>query len=156
MGLRGPAPQPTKLKMIRGNPGRRPLNDQEPQPDPTPPTCPNWIDDIAKAKWAELSPELTRLGLLTSIDGDALAAYCQAFAEFQLATETLQTESRFFSTDKGYLAPHPAVSQQRSAWETMKSFAAMFGLNPSSRSRLKVMPRKNDKDPFDGFLDGDR
>src|SRR5262249_16872713 len=110
MGLRGPTPEPSALKRLKGNPGRRPLNEAEPQPNRTPPTCPNWLDDIAKAKWAQIAPELIQLGLLTSVDGDSFAAYCQAFAEFQIATETLKKEGRHFSTDKGYMAPHPAVA----------------------------------------------
>jgi len=85
-----------------------------------------------------LVPELERIGLLTVIDGDALAAYCQAWCEFMIATETLAKEGRHFTTESGYLAPHPAVAQQRSAWQAIKAFAALFGLDPASRARLEV------------------
>jgi P27 family predicted phage terminase small subunit len=138
--------------MLRGNPGKRPLNAAEPQPDPTPPACPEWLDDIAKERWHDLAPELTRLGLLTSVDGDALAAYCQAYAELKIATETLRTEDRFFTTDKGYMVPHPAVAMQRTALEAVKKFSALFGLDPSSRSRLATPGEKPAADPFDKFL----
>jgi P27 family predicted phage terminase small subunit len=152
MGRRGPPPTPTKLKMLRGNPGKRPLNAAEPEPDPTPPACPEWLDDIARAKWEALAPELTRLGLLTSVDGDAFAAYCQAFAELQIATEALKSEDRYFTTDKGYMMPHPAVAMQRSALENLKKYSALFGLDPSSRSRLATPGDKPKADPFDKFL----
>lgn len=154
MGKRGPAPKPTRLKVLQGNPGRRPLNGQEPQPKATPPRCPPWLDDAAKAKWKALVPELSRLGILTIVDGDALAAYCQAWAEFKTATETLRLTGRTFETATGNLLPHPAVAQQRSAWTAIKAFAALFGLDPSSRSRLHVPDPKPEADPFEDFLSG--
>ncbi len=32
MGQRGPAPKPTALRILEGNPGKRPLNASEPRP----------------------------------------------------------------------------------------------------------------------------
>ena len=141
--MRGRKPKPTKLKLLTGNPGKRPLNVREPKPAAGIPPCPAWLDVEAKARWAILAPELATLGLLTMIDGDALAAYCQAWAEFRIATEVLQKEGRvFFWKKSGYRAPHPAVAQQRSAWQAIKAFAALFGLEPSSRSRLDPKPKE--------------
>lgn len=149
----GPAPKPTALKMLQGNPGKRSLNpDAEPQPDASMPECPDWLDDSAKEKWAELAPELHRLGLLTCVDGDNLAAYCQAFAEFKHSTVTLREEGREMCSDKGNVSQHPAVLQQRSAWAAMQKFSAMFGLDPSARTRLPARGRGASEDPFDSFL----
>jgi hypothetical protein len=49
MGLRGPAPEPTALKLLRGNPGKRPLNTLEPKP-PTGkrPHCLAHLDEVAR------------------------------------------------------------------------------------------------------------
>ncbi len=153
MGSRGPAPQSAKTKLLNGNPGKRAVTQNVPQPDTRPPECPEWLDDIAKEHWAKMSPELVRMGLLTSVDGDAFAAYCQAYAEFRIATETLRDEMRVCSTNTGYLTPHPCVAMQRSAWNTMKQFSAMFGLDPASRSRLNVAKPGEEKDPFDELLE---
>lgn len=150
--MRGRKPKPTRLKVLNGNPGQRPLNKAEPMPKRGRPVCPSWLDKAAKAKWRKLVPELDRLGLLTLVDGDALAAYCQAWAEFQWATQTLRKEGRVFATATGYLAPHPAVAQQRSAWAAIKAFAALFGLDPSSRSRLQVPGGNTEVDEFAEFI----
>jgi P27 family predicted phage terminase small subunit len=139
MGRRGPAPTPTERLKLAGS-WRANHRTGEPKPTVGRPRCPAWLDKAAKAKWRALVPELERLGLLTVIDGDALAAYCQAWAELEIATRTLQAEGRTFGTESGYLAPHPAVAQQRSAWNAVKSFAALFGLDPSSRSRISAPP----------------
>jgi P27 family predicted phage terminase small subunit len=154
MAKRGVAPQPTQLKLLRGNPGRRPLNAAEPKPRRTRPKMPDWLDDEAKSKWRALAPELFGLGLLTIVDGDALAAYCQACAEFKIATETLRTEGRTFRTDNGYIVPHPAAVQQARATKTIKEFSAHFGLDPSGRSKLTPPPADEAEDEFEQFLAG--
>ena len=69
MGLRGPAPQPTALKVLRGNPGKRPLNKREPEP-PTdnPPHCPDHLDDVAKVEWNRLVAIVTQMWILSEAD----------------------------------------------------------------------------------------
>jgi P27 family predicted phage terminase small subunit len=151
MGKRGPAPKPTALKILQGNPGKRPLNAREPLPQRGRPRCPTWLDREAKAKWKALVPELDRLGLLTVVDGDVLAAYCQAYAEFRQATETLRGEGRYISVGT-QMQSHPAVAQQRSAWQHIKAFSALLGLDPSSRSKLAVPGEGGEVDEFESFL----
>lgn len=151
--MRGPRPMPTALKIQNGNPGKRPLNANEPRPRLATPKCPAWLDAEAKRKWRQLARELSALGLLTAIDGDTLAAYCQAWAEFKLATETLAKEGRTFRTVSGYLAPHPAVAQQRSAWQAVRAFAALFGLDPADRSRINAPALSHPQDDLNQLLD---
>lgn len=145
-------PKPTRLKILEGNKGKRRLNDREPMPKRGRPVCPSWLDVAAKAKWRALVPELDRLGLLTIVDGDTLAAYCQSFAEFQAATKILKKEGRVFKTATGYMAPHPAISMQRSALQHIRAFAALFGLDPADRGRMSTPVKSDETDPFEEFL----
>ena len=78
MGARGPAPKPTALKVLDGNPRHRPINRSEPRPRPVAPKCPSWLDAEAKREWRRIAPALERIGLLTEIDGTALAG-CPVF-----------------------------------------------------------------------------
>ena len=89
---------------------------------------------------------------MTVVDGDALACYFQAWAEFEHATRMLHLEGRVIRTGSGYPVPHPAIALQRSAWKAVKDFAALFGLDPSSRSRLSVPSQTTEEDPFEEFL----
>jgi P27 family predicted phage terminase small subunit len=110
------------------------------------------LDERARVEWWRVSPELIRLGLLTVLDRACLASYCQAVAELDIATKTLKKEGREFKTEAGYKAPHPAVAQQRSAWNAVKAFAAEFGLSPAGRAGLHApLP---DADSLDEFLEG--
>ncbi len=91
MGKRGMAPEPTHLKIIKGNPGRRPLNENEPQPAPvfTLPSPPSWMDTYAKAEWKRMGAILVRIGVLTAADLTAFSAYCSAYARWRRCEEKL-------------------------------------------------------------------
>ena len=58
----GPPPTPTNLKLLRGNPGKRKLNANEPDPEPAIPPCPSHLDKVAKKEWRRISKELLALG----------------------------------------------------------------------------------------------
>ena len=43
MATRGRKPKPTAIKELEGNPGKRPLNANEPKPERKAPRCPGWL-----------------------------------------------------------------------------------------------------------------
>ena len=138
----GPPPKPTKLKLLAGNPGHRPLNLSEPQPTGIP-TCPRHLDKDAKAEWKRISAELIKLGLLTSVDRAALAGYCQSYsrwvaAELQIAQFGLVVKAG----KSGYPIPSPFVGIANVASEAMRKFCIEFGLTPSSRSKVQGAPQQ--------------
>ena len=55
MGLRGPAPKPTAIKRLEGNPGKRKLNEAEPTLTVGVPECPDYLDEVAKREWGRLN-----------------------------------------------------------------------------------------------------
>jgi P27 family predicted phage terminase small subunit len=150
--MRGRKPKPTRLRVIGGNAGKRPLNEAEPKPTVGEPECPDWLDAEAKEKWAEVAPELVKLGILTTLDGAALACFCQCWSEFRQATRCLQREGRVIKSKSGHSQPHPMVSQQRAARKSLREFAALFGMEPSGRVRLQVFPPAGEEDPAEDFF----
>lgn len=99
--MRGPGrkSKPTALKLVTGNPGKRPLNANEPIPTqaPAPPTPPRHLTKEARAEWARVCRELWLLGLLSSLDTSLLAAYCDSFAtwvEARRAIEAVRKEEQ--------------------------------------------------------------
>lgn len=152
--MRGRKPTPTKLKILRGNPGERPLNDKEPQPAAGTPDRPTWLKGAARKIWDALLPGLVELGVVTQIDGHTFAAFCQACAELDYATAILEKEGRIITSKRGGKRSHPAVEQQRSAMKAVKDFSALFGIDPSSRTRIKLPGSGNTVDPFEAFLSG--
>lgn len=150
-----PHPKPTALKILNGNPGRRPLNEKEPRPDIGVPMCPPWLDVSAKTEWSRLAPQLAAQGLISENDLADFAAYCQAWANFQCAVKDVRKHGKFFTTGKGYVLPHPAVAQQNKAIEQLAKLGSLFGLNPSSRTVIKV-DTPAPEDEFEKLLNGTR
>jgi len=158
--MRGRKPKPTHLKVLAGNPGKRPLNENEPKPRPIAPKCPSWLDREAKKEWKRVAPALERLGLLTEVDGAALAAYCQAYGTWVAAqkkiNEYLKENGKltYEYTNKGggtNEVPIPEISIAEKALKQMKAFCTEFGLTPSSRGRLSL-PEQGEEDEFENFL----
>lgn len=150
--MAGRRPKPTALKELQGNPGHRPLNKREPKPTGTP-TCPRHLDEEAKKEWKRISAELTTLGLLTSVDRAALAAYCAAYSRWVKAEESIQRFGAVIKSPKsGFPIQNPYVSVANTALDHMRKFAIEFGLTPASRTRLQVSPDHGSGDPFADFM----
>ena len=112
MAQRGNKPKPTRLKLITGNPGKRPLNDQEPEvigPLGDPPA--GWKAG-AKALWHEMvscAPE----GVLGKADRHLIEIAVRLLAQLRAEAEVKAS----------------TVAQFRACLSEM-------GMTPSARSRL--------------------
>ena len=140
----GRTPEPTAIKIAKGNPGKRPINKAEPKPTISIPCCPEFLSKEAKIEWERVTPELKRLGLISNIDTASLACYCEAYSDLQAAIKTLNSEGTILVAASGYKQQHPAVSFKKQAMEQIKKFSAEFGLTPSSRSRISVDIKPDD------------
>ena len=87
MAIRGRKPTPTAIKMLEGNPGKRPMNGSEPKPLKKAPSCPKWLELEAKREWRRLAKQMESIGILTDVDMAAFAGYCQAYARWKEAEE---------------------------------------------------------------------
>ena len=105
--MRGRKPKPTRLKLIEGNRGKRPLNPREPRPQPKVPTCPAHLCPAAKAEWKRLARELFLLGIVMDLDRAALAAYSQAYGRWAEAERKLKDTPVLIKLPSGYIQPSP-------------------------------------------------
>jgi len=51
--------KPTVLKVLEGNPGKRPLNKNGPKPKPVAPKTPKHLNSVAKKEWKRVAAEPT-------------------------------------------------------------------------------------------------
>src|ERR1700687_4546306 len=72
-------PVPTRLKILRGNPGKRPINTAEPKPRIKMPPCPDHLNDDGKKEWRRVGRILVECGVLTDLDRAAISSYCTAW-----------------------------------------------------------------------------
>ena len=77
MGIRGTLPTPTKIRILNGNPSRRPLPTNEPQFTPGIPDRPAGMSAGARKQWADLVGEMATSGVLRRVDAGALAMLCE-------------------------------------------------------------------------------
>mgnify|MGYP000913998384 FL=1 len=136
--MAGRKPKPTALKELAGNPGKRPLNEREPKPTAKLPTAPKHLTSAARAEWRRMGKELLALGVLTSVDRAALAAYCVAYARWAEAEVQVAKLGTVVKTSNGNLIQNPYLAVANRAMEYMTKLATEFGMTPSSRSRVQV------------------
>lgn len=143
MGQRGPAPKPTELKLIQGNPGKvaaHRLNDAL-RPKVEIPDCPAYLLPEARKEWHRITPELKKLHIISQLDLATLAAYCQAYATWANMQKKLKKLG-----DDGLIDETPSGYKQISVWmqisnraaDQMHKFLCEFGMSPASRTRISA------------------
>lgn len=147
--MRGAKPQPTALKLIKGETRKERLNPNEPKPVPVAPKCPPYVKGLARRIWKEYAPKLERLGILTEVDGLAFADLCLMQADFLHYRKRIEEEGDVFTTDKGYRGQDPVFVMAHKSLDKAKALFAEFGLTPSARTRLSI--EIEDGDEFDEF-----
>lgn len=140
-------PIPSALKLIRGNPGKRPpLVANEARPPSARPDPPKHLSDLARVEWDRVIGRLYECGLMTDVDRPMLAAYCNAYAQWEQLSIDLQvmadadpkTHGVSIMTTNGNWVQNPLVGAMRCARADMAKFALEFGMSPSARSRIDV------------------
>ena len=154
----GPPPKPTRLRVLEGNPGRRPLNEFEPQPAPRKrvPAAPKELGEQAKKEWRRLAKQLVRQGILTDLDMTAFTAYCQCYQRWYDASRQLDSTGLFIKAPNGMIMQNPLLPIINKAVDQMLKFMARFGLTPSDRSRLSVVPPDDELDALEEWLFGNQ
>ena len=138
---RGRKQTPTALKLLKGNPGKRPINGDEPMPAPLETLDPPvWLDPVAAEIWADLAPRVHALGLLTHVDSVRFGMLCTHIARWR----------RHCVADPD-AADHTRAGLLRREAEIVARLAACFGLDPASRAGLRVAKRPA-ADALDDFL----
>src|SRR3954468_11314891 len=126
----GRRPQSTALKVLRGNPGKRKPNPQEPVPPAGEVTKPTTLSRGARGVWAELAPIALAMRTLTPADVRAFATLCELQATLQRASRQKDSRVREVSA--------AAVKLEKEMAPIIRPYYALFGLEPVSRARISV------------------
>lgn len=158
--MKGRKPIPTKLKLLHGNPGKRPLNATEPKVKPGELKVPKEMRGkefaVARKCWQRLVPLLFDSGIYTEIDRDALMGYCFSYQEWIDAIDKVKRSGTIIKVE---IAPgrfqyqrHPFFNVANISFKKMLTLMSEFGMTPSTRSRLKAGEAPKEIDEFDSFL----
>lgn len=131
--MAGRKPKPTGLKLVTGNPGKRKLNDKEPQPEGEV-VKPDFILENPKASkiWEQYAPQLIQNEILTAWDCHTFGVWCYLMADFAKCPEKFDS----------------------ARMTQMRMLASCFGLEPSSRGKFKLSGEKDKKDPAEKYFTG--
>ena len=149
--MAGRRPTPTKLKVISGNPGHRPLPQDEPQPEIKQPDPPEWLSGEALREWNRVVPELFKLKLISEIDRSGIVAYCVAYGQYVRAQGDIKTLGAIIVTTNGNIIQNPAVGIANTSVDIMRKFLIEFGMTPASRSKVSAPGKKKAKDGWEDF-----
>jgi len=141
----GRRPQPTRLKVLRGNPSRRPLNAHEPQPTPATeafdiPPVELEGDSVATAEWVRVAPMLRVSGLVTMAERSALTAMCQKWSEYLEAQKKVRQLGMLVKKPNGVPMTNPYLAMADHALNHCRKLWVELGLTPSGRSRMTALP----------------
>jgi P27 family predicted phage terminase small subunit len=147
--MRGRIPRATADKLLRGNPGRRPLNSSEPdvQVVKVLPRPPKDLGKIGAAKWRSKGKELISAGVLTALDLDALKRFCR-WHEI-----SVKVSKKMDLDQLGAVQSTNLLNTYSMASKAMRQLEQEFGMTPASRSRVKASNPKQ-QDLFGSFLAG--
>ncbi len=141
--MRGRKPKPTRLKILAGNPGKRRLNEREPQFENRMPAPPAHLDRPARREWKRTCTMLASARILTEADRDALAAYCLVYTRWADAEREIKKHGSVIEVGNSIqLSPYLIVANR--CLEQMLRLWAEFGLTPSSRTRIIASPASED------------
>lgn len=155
-GTRGPMPKPAALRLLEGNPGKRPLDlTAGVNPKIEVPSVPKHLGAEAKKEWKRITPILEDLGLISGLDRTALALYCQAsgrLAELETAFNSMVAKkvadgvdyadavyaASYSVTPSGYAQQSVIVQLIGKHRDQVNRYLMHFGLSPAARGRVQA------------------
>ena len=139
--MKGRKPIPSNIHLLQGGTNKTHRSKKhragEPKLEAKIPPCPKHLDKESRAEWRRMAKEFRALGVLAMLDKAVFAVYCKNFAEWAKATRMIQ--------EQGMIMKEAEARMMRALVE--------IGMTPSSRSRVKATPKKEES-PEDEFMKG--
>lgn len=152
MARRGNKPTATVTKLVRGNPGKRPIAavDEAPEGDLI---CPRAVSDNERARrYWDFYIAVTAPGHLRPVDGPLLARLCVCHAVADEASEKLYEHGLLVKAPKSDTAiQNPYLGIVGRQTEMIRKLASELCLTPSERNRSVNATRK-EPDPAEAFF----
>jgi P27 family predicted phage terminase small subunit len=173
-GIPGCKPVPAALKLLRGNPGKRSINENELDiPLATSLEPPEWANftDEGRACWDRVSIVLFRCKLLTDLDIEGVVRYCDMLAKWYRVKKFLDKngfshpimedvyEKSWTVSDTGkktliqkkvgeklkYMLQWPEVNIYRSLEAALTRKEQEYGMTPVARTRIYSLLQNADE-----------
>lgn len=143
--MRGRKPKPTSIKRLEGNPGKRPLNHNEPLPPDDMPERPAGLTGQARKAWERLAPAMHTAGILTEIDADGLESYCRLYAHARACWREAK-KTGLLVNNAGRAEISLFIREAHKTETLLHKLRSELGLNATSRSRINTSKSSSEED----------
>ncbi|KKN55353.1 hypothetical protein LCGC14_0583430 [marine sediment metagenome] len=141
---RGRKPQSARQKKLAGNPGKRPLNVREPEPERGLPEPPKSMSPRVVEVYQMLGGLLDGMGVMTLADGVALQVAAYSYVQWERTAQWMTA-----SLSQEIIGDIQATPKERAEWvrspmavahkhniKALRDSLTELGLNPTARTRL--------------------
>jgi P27 family predicted phage terminase small subunit len=159
MGKRGPKPEPPALKLVKGNPGKRPPG-KPPTGKAMTAAPPDWMNRYAKAEWRRLQRLLINQNLLLEKYRGNFEMLCHDYGMWKqcalvVAKQGITYEKNRYNSKGDVVSTEfvtrPEVLEGRKAQQQYYRRGAAFGLSPSDDGSLGLKVDKPDDEVADAM-----
>ena len=140
----GRKPKPTSLHLLHGtyNPtrhGRERAGEIQPEPLDLSIEPPSILSDRAREHWEVIIKSLAEANILANMDIDALALYCENWAQWAEANENIAKYGMVIRSPRDEKTPvlSPYFSISLKTGDQLRRLLTEFGMTPVSRVGLK-------------------
>jgi len=131
----GRKPQPTALRVLHGNPARRPLPTDEPEGVGVLWAPPQWMDDEQREQW-NYTLDNAPPGLLSATDREIVALWVVACVEHARAVVKLREHGQVVKTREGNVIQNPYLGIVNRQALIMMRAVSELGFSPAARAGL--------------------
>jgi len=131
----GPAKTPTKTLAKRGSWLAKDREKTEPQFESARPAAPKELKGKARRTWTEMVKLLDDAGVLTRVDGKALARYCRLWAQWLELVDFDDQDIEIRSVDDLKIV-HQNLDKSLKISDALLKFEVQYGMTPASRPNV--------------------
>jgi len=135
-------PTPTALKVLRGNPGRRPLNAREPEPPALAEAVPRELTGrVARREWRRTIAPAIRIGMITAADRALAMHYCVLFDTWtmQIAEAAKSPDVQIYGKNN-FAMPNVSRTNANKTLLLLTKVESQLGFTPTTRPKVQVTP----------------
>lgn len=131
---RGRPAKPRALKIVEGNPGKRPIEPEVPFVRGVP-AKPDDLSPDAAWLWDQVIEQMQTTGILKPIDAASLEALCETFARWREAVRFRRERALLASNSQGVVAA-PWIGIEERASKEFRAWCSEYGLTPAAERNL--------------------
>lgn len=113
---------------------------------------PDDIQEEAKAYMEDVCDMLEEKGVMENVDTAALTMLARNYSMFIQANKQLEKDGLTVTSDRGNIAPHPAIKIAKDAQTSAMKVMMEFGLTAKARTKLTKMATETEESPLEAFV----